>query len=75
MSKKTVVHPGDRFVKPGNPPSQWQVDQMLEYPDLPAHVRLIELGGNRRTVTVALSALLDGRLYAPSQTQPPPSDT
>ncbi|WP_157879214.1 hypothetical protein [Pararhodospirillum photometricum] len=75
MSRKTVVHPGDRFMKPGNPPSIWHVDQMLEYPDLPPHVRLIELGGNRRTVTVALSALLDGRLYSPVQTPPTSSET
>ncbi|MBK5953009.1 hypothetical protein CCR92_03215 [Rhodospirillum rubrum] len=67
MSKKIVVQPGDRFIKHGNPPSTWLVDQTLEYPDIPPHVRLIEQGGNHRTVTVALSALLDNRSYVQAQ--------
>jgi hypothetical protein len=65
MSKKPTVHSGDLFVKHGNPPSYWVVDQTLEYSDIPPHVRLIEQGGNHRTVTVALSALMDGRSYLP----------
>ena len=40
----------------------------IEFPDLPLHVRLNEQGGNERTVTVALSALLDTRQWKPVKT-------
>ncbi len=71
MPKKLPVTTGDRFVKAGNPPSHWTVDRTLEYPDIPPHVRLVEQGGNHRTITVALSALLDQRSYRPMAAAPP----
>ena len=51
--------------------SKWLVERIIEFPDLPLHVRLNEQGGNERTVTVALSALLDTRQWKPVKTSMP----
>ena len=62
---KFPVQPNDVFQKASGLTSKWLVERVIEFPDLPLHVRLNEQGGNERTVTVALSALLDphqGRL-------------
>ena len=65
MPRKYVVNPGDLFRKTGNPPSRWIVDQAVDCQGMPPHVRLVEQGGNHRTVTIALSALLDPEVYQP----------
>ncbi|MCQ2966570.1 MAG: hypothetical protein MJ250_07550 [Alphaproteobacteria bacterium] len=56
---KCPVKVGDVFQKAQGLTSKWVVDRVIEYSDIPLHVRLIEQGGNERTQTVALTALLD----------------
>lgn len=56
---KCPVKVGDIFQKAQGLTSKWIVDRVIEYTDIPLHVRLIEQGGNERTQTVALTALLD----------------
>ena len=67
--EKITVQPGDAFIKVGGVDSIWKVDRILEYPDLPPHIRLIENGGNNRTATVAFSALMDTKCWIPVQNQ------
>ncbi len=61
------VNPGDIFVKNDRVISRFVVDRLLTYTDIPAHVRLIEQGGNERTVTVALQTLLDEKYWLPEK--------
>ena len=63
--QKPPVQPNDVFQKTNGLSSKWLVERIIEFPDLPLHVRLNEQGGNERTVTVALSALLDTRQWKP----------
>lgn len=65
---KYPVQPNDVFQKASGLTSKWLVERVIEFPDLPLHVRLNEQGGNERTVTVALSALLDPRQWKPVKT-------
>lgn len=65
---KYPVQPNDVFQKSSGLTSKWLVERVIEFPDLPLHVRLNEQGGNERTVTVALSALLDPRQWKPVKT-------
>lgn len=60
---KCPVQPNDIFQKASGLPSKWIVERVIEFPDLPLHIRLNEQGGNERTVTVALSTLLDARQW------------
>ncbi len=62
---KYSIQPNDVFQKSSGLTSKWLVERIIEFPDLPPHVRLNEQGGNERTVTVALSALLDPRQWKP----------
>lgn len=62
---KSPVQPNDIFQKASGLTSKWLVDRVIEFPDLPLHVRLVEQGGNERTVTVALSTLMDQRQWSP----------
>ncbi len=61
------VNPGDIFVKNDRVISRFVVDRLLTYTDIPPHVRLIEQGGNERTVTVALQTLLDEKYWLPEK--------
>ncbi|MBR1945349.1 MAG: hypothetical protein IJ846_03555 [Alphaproteobacteria bacterium] len=61
--QKSPVQPNDVYQKASGLSSKWLVERIIEFPDLPLHVRLNEQGGNERTVTVALSALLDPRQW------------
>ena len=65
---KVPVQPNDVYQKASGLSSKWVVERVIEFPDLPLHVRLNEQGGNERTVTVALSALLDTRQWKPVRT-------
>lgn len=65
---KISVQPNDVYQKASGLSSKWLVERIIEFPDLPLHVRLNEQGGNERTVTVALSALLDTRQWKPVKT-------
>ena len=65
--KKTInltVNPGDIYEKKDAVPSYFVVDKLLNFAPAPMHVRLIEKGGNNRSVTVALSTLLDEKFWA-----------
>ncbi|MGN1079461.1 MAG: hypothetical protein ACI4TE_04735 [Alphaproteobacteria bacterium] len=68
---KYPVQPNDVFQKASGLSSKWLVERVIEFPDLPPHVRLNEQGGNERTVTVALSALLDPRQWKSVKITPP----
>ncbi len=61
------VNPGDIFVKNDRVISRFVVERLLTYTDIPPHVRLIERGGNERTVTVALQTLLDEKYWLPEK--------
>lgn len=72
---KYPVQPNDIFQKASGLTSKWLVERVIEFPDLPPHVRLNEQGGNERTVTVALSALLDPRQWKSVKTSEPQDKT
>ncbi len=59
MTNDTVVQVGDVYQKVGASSSKWIVDKTFKYDDIPDHVRLIEQSGNERTITVALTSLID----------------
>lgn len=61
------VNLGDVFVKNDRVISRFVVERLLTYTDIPPHVRLIERGGNERTVTVALQTLLDEKYWLPEK--------
>ena len=45
---KFPVQPNDVFQKASGLTSKWLVERVIEFPDLPLHVRLNEQGGNER---------------------------
>lgn len=53
------IQPDDVYQKTSGLPSKWVVERIIEFPDIPAHVRLIEQGGNERIITIAISTLQD----------------
>ncbi|MBC8159057.1 MAG: hypothetical protein H8E94_06975 [Alphaproteobacteria bacterium] len=57
------VTPGDVFLKLGNPPTEWTVERIIEYPDIPPHVQLQRKGYRTATMTIALSVLIDRREF------------
>ena len=59
----TAISPGDEFVKIDRPNSVWIVRRYLDYPGLPKHVELIAKGHLDSGMTIAESALQDGKLY------------
>lgn len=63
---KFSVEVGDFFQKAGGIDSKWEVEKIIEYTDIPTHVRLKEHKGNERTQTVALSVLLDPKYWVRS---------
>jgi len=68
---KTAVQPGDQYIKEGTPPTQWTVERVLDFPNTPQHVRLVRKRSeatNTRTITVAMSALLDKKFFRPMAT-------
>ena len=71
---KISVQPNDVYQKANGLSSKWLVERIIEFPDLPLHVRLNEQGGNERTVTVALSALLDTRQWKPVKSSSVPEE-
>ncbi len=72
---KFPVQPNDVFQKASGLTSKWLVERVIEFPDLPLHVRLNEQGGNERTVTVALSALLDPHQWRLVESAVPSEET
>ncbi len=64
------VQPNDVFQKTSGSPSKWIVERIIEFPDIPPHVRLNEQSGNERTITVAMAILLDARQWRMIQSAP-----
>ncbi|MDD4519694.1 MAG: hypothetical protein EOM53_05180 [Alphaproteobacteria bacterium] len=60
---KIDVHVGDFFKKVDNVASKWEVEKIIEYTDIPIHVRLNEHGGNNRTTTVSVTTLQDDNYW------------
>jgi hypothetical protein len=52
------IEPGDVFHKVGTYGSDWTVERVFDYADIPRHVRLVDRGSGR-TMTVAADMLLD----------------
>ena len=57
------IRPGDRFVKAEDKKVVWVVDRVVNFPDLPPHLRLRIEGENKHIRTFSVSAVLDGRLF------------
>ncbi len=57
------VSKGDVFIKNDKVPSTFVVDRVLDFSPAPMHVRLKEIGGNERSVTVALDILTDTHFW------------
>ncbi|RAU21691.1 hypothetical protein CU669_11995 [Paramagnetospirillum kuznetsovii] len=55
---------GDVFRKIGTYGADWVVERLFDYPDIPRHARLIDQGSGR-TMTVAVSMLLDPEMFKP----------
>lgn len=71
-----LIRPNDRFVKVAElleaAQTVWVVWHFIEQPGLPRHVRLIQENDPKRSVTVAVSALTDRRLYRRLDPAPAP---
>ncbi|MGE5515430.1 MAG: hypothetical protein ACM31D_06365 [Bacteroidota bacterium] len=64
-ARSNEVAPGDVFRKVGTYGSDWVVERVFEYPDIPRHVRLVERQGGARAMTVAMSMLFDPECFTP----------
>lgn len=62
-NSNTSVQSGDVYIKNDRVPSTFVVDRILDFSPAPLHVRLKEVGGNQRTVTVALQTLKDEHFW------------
>ncbi len=63
--KAKGVRPGDRFVKVGKFATEWIVQELLDFPNLPPHLHIVEAGSTRRALTFSVSAVLDRNLFTP----------
>ena len=63
QSSVKEVAKGDVFIKNDKVPSTFVVDRLLDFSPAPMHVRLKEIGGNERNITVALHVLLDEHFW------------
>ena len=59
----TLVQPGDRFLRKGNPPSSWKIERLMEFPDMPLHVRLFREDRPSQTIVIAASVLDDPKEF------------
>ena len=60
---KFAVNPGDEFAKADKPQTVWIVGRYVDHPGLPQHVELIEKLLPNSRMTIAISALHDGKLF------------
>lgn len=63
--KTDGVRPGDRFIRVGKYRSEWVVQEIVTFPNLPPHLHLAEAGSTRRALTFSVSALMDRKLFIP----------
>jgi hypothetical protein len=61
--KNLSVKPGDRFMRVGETNTIWIVERLLDLHGVPQHLRLVNIGGHRRALTFAVSAVLDRALF------------
>lgn len=70
-----TVKPGDVYVKNDRVESYFKVEKVLEDMCPAPHVRLVEQGGNFRTITVALAVLLDEKFWHRQDAENPQVET
>jgi hypothetical protein len=63
---KLGVKAGDLYVKTNGIDSVWKVERILDFGDIPLHVRLVEQGGNNRTATISYNTLIDTKFWKPA---------
>lgn len=60
---KAHIQPGDRFVKVGHPDTVWIATRLIELPNLPMHVHLMNERDDLEMQTLSEVALVDRKLY------------
>ncbi|NVK19053.1 MAG: hypothetical protein HWE30_10180 [Methylocystaceae bacterium] len=60
---KEHIQPGDRFVKVGHPDTVWIATRLIELPNLPMHVHLMNERDDLEMQTLSEVALIDRKLY------------
>ncbi|WP_417822342.1 hypothetical protein [Terasakiella sp.] len=65
---KSHIQPGDRFVKVGHPDTIWIATRLIELPNLPVHVHLMNARDDLDMQTMSEVALVDRKLYRRLQT-------
>ena len=63
---KLDVKVGDFYTKTNGIDSLWKVERILDFGDIPLHVRLVEQGGNNRTATISYNTLVDTKFWKPA---------
>ena len=58
------IQPGDQFMRTGKVQTLWEVTELLEFHDLPPHLRLKAVG-EHRILTFAVAAVQDDHLFKP----------
>lgn len=72
MSRRRSIAVGDHFVKTSDPMQHvWRVESIQEYGDLPPHTKIRELKTGQ-VITIAVSALVDSRLFRRAADPTPP---
>ena len=67
---KSVITPGDRYIKVDAPNIIWAVSQRLNVANPVPHVRLVQEGTTNRKITLSVSALQDASIYKKIQAKP-----
>ena len=60
---KAHIQLGDRFIKTGNPDTTWIATRLIELPNLPTHVHLMNERDDLEMQTLSEVALIDRKLY------------
>ena len=63
---KLDIKVGDFYTKTNGIDSLWKVERILDFGDIPLHVRLVEQGGNNRTATISYNTLVDTKFWKPA---------
>ena len=61
--KKTGILPGTWYFKIEAPSTLWIVSRIIDFPKAGRHVQLYQKDHPPRTLTVAVSALMDHRMF------------
>jgi len=60
---KSHIQPGDRFMKVGQTDTTWIATRLIELPNLPTHVHLMNERDDLEMQTLSEVALIDRKLY------------